>query len=125
MEPGAKLGSVGAHALLGCYYSIDGGEKDLVKSIHHYKLAAIGGHEKARYNLAAMEVNKDRSMKHLVIAATCGYEKSLKEVGKGYKAGLVTKDEYASTLRAYQVSADEMKSVQRTNAIRQNEELNK
>ena len=52
-------------------------------------------------------------MKHWMIAARAGYEKALKKVGEGYKAGHVTKDEYATTLRAYQCSVDEMKSKQR------------
>ena len=83
------------------------------KALHHFNLAAIGGHEKARYNLAAMEVNKDRSMKHFIIAARSGLDESLKKVGEGYKAGYVTKEDYASTLRAYQVSVNGMKSEQR------------
>lgn len=37
-------------------------------------------------------------------------------MGEGYKEGLVTKDEYTMTLRAYKDSMDEMKSDQRTKA---------
>ena len=100
-----------------CHY-LDLNE-DLEKSIHHTLLAAIGGHEAARYALGWYEEqsdNIDRAMKHYLIAAGSGYDKSLKKVGEGYKDGHVSKDEYANTLRAYQVSVDEMKSEQRTKA---------
>ena len=51
-----------------------------------------------------------------MIAANSGCHKSLKSVGEGYKEGLVTKDEYAKTLRACKDSIDEMKSEQRIKA---------
>lgn len=86
------------------------------KTLHHWKLAAIGGHEVARYNLGTMEEDIVKSMKHFTIAARSGFDESLKAVGDGYKDGFVTKDEYANTLRAYQVSVAEMKSAQRTEA---------
>ena len=50
---------------------------------------------------------------HWMIAAKSGYDDALKEVGKGYKHGLVTKDEFAIALRAHKDSQDEMKSTQR------------
>jgi len=84
----------------------------------------MGGHEVARYHLGMMDTvidKMERAMKHFMIAASSGYDKALKKVGEGYKAGHVTKDEYASTLRAYQDSQNEMKSVQRTKAQRQAE----
>ena len=61
--------------------------------------------------------NLNRAMKHFMIAAKSGYDISLKEVGKGYKAGLITKDEYARTLRAYQDIINAMKSEERTEAV--------
>ena len=113
---GAELGSNNAHYNLAiAYYHQD--IKQNGKSIYHWKLAAIGGHEIARHNLGATEEESgdmDRAMKHFMIAARSGYEKSLKEVGNGYKAGYVTKDEYANTKRAYQVCVDEMKSKKRS-----------
>ena len=60
----------------------------------------------------------NRATKHFMIAARAGFEESLKVIGQGYKHGLVTKDEYASTLRAYQVSVNEMKSEERTKAAK-------
>jgi len=80
-----------------------GAEKDIEKVIHHWKLAAIGGHERARYNLGLAELrngNVDiarhfeisaragdgyhrRAMKHFVIAARAGYNDALKGVKEG------------------------------------------
>jgi len=111
----ADLGYPQAHFNLAREYGE--GNHDEEKAIQHYKLAAIGGHELARHNLGVEEYksgNIARANKHFMISARSGYDKSLKEVGEGYKAGQVTKDDYAKTLRAYQVSIDEMKSEGRT-----------
>jgi len=114
----AELGSsIAHHSIAFAYAGGKGVEEDNEKAIYHFELAAIGGHEAARNNLGMIEEgngNMDRAMKHFIIAARCGFDESLSEIGKGYKAGHATKDEYASTLRAYQVSIDEMKSEQRT-----------
>jgi len=118
MNRAAELGSVRAHYNLAlAYWKGDGVEKDTSKAMHHTKLAAIGGHEIARHTLAIEEVkngNMVLAMKHFIIAAKSGEDDSLKKVGLGYKDGLVTKDEYASTLRAYQLSMNDMKSEERT-----------
>ena len=116
----ADLGSISANHTMGrLYYHGRGGvEKDIEKAFHYWKVAAIGGHEVARCSLGIIEMsndNFDRAIKHWMIAAKCGDDKSLKFVGEGYKAGHVTKDEYASTLRAHKDVQDEMKSEQRTN----------
>jgi len=114
----ADLGSCNAHKnIADQYYKGERVEQDTDKAMHHYRLAAIGGHEMARHNLGAIEYNKgnnERAYKHYMIAAKAGMDNALKVVGDGYKYGYVTKDEYASTLRAYQVSVNEMKSKQRT-----------
>ena len=115
----AELGSLTAHYSLAAAYMVGNGvSKDQKLALHHYKLAAIGGHEIARLNLGSIDYNNndgndDRAMKHFMIAASCGYDVALKEVGNRYRDGYITKDEYASTLRAYQNSIDEMKSEQR------------
>ena len=83
------------------------------------KLAAIGGNEVARHNLGLCDYyarNIDRAMKHFMIGAKSGSDRSLKKVGEGYKKGCITKDEYASTLRIYQQTVDQMKSVSREKA---------
>jgi len=91
----AELGSINAHnSLAHAYLSGRGVEKDMNKTEHHWKLAAIGGHEGARLNLGSMDYNDDnidRAMKHYMISAKSGYDKALKLVGEGYKDGYVTK----------------------------------
>jgi len=119
-----ELGSIRAHYNLALAYSVgDDAEKYKEKVIYHYKLAAIGGHEGARYNLGVLEYNEgnmERSYKHYMIAARGGFDKCLKKVGEGYKAGHVSKEDYATTLRAYQSCRNEMKSKQRDIVAAQN-----
>lgn len=116
-KQGAELGSLTAIYQLGvCYFYGKGVEKDENKAIYHWKVAAIGGHERARYYLGALERdsgNMNVAMKHFMIAAKSGYDDALKMIRKGYEDGLVTKDEYAIALRANKDSQDEMKSTQR------------
>ena len=91
-------------------------EQDVEKARYHFEIAAMGGHENARHGLGGIEEglgNAKKGMKHIMYAARCGYDMSMKSIGEAYKVGYVTKDEYASTLRAYQNSIDEMKSEQR------------
>ena len=93
-----------------------GVEVDNKKAEHYYELAAMGGCAKARYNLGTLEYNSrnmNRALRHYAIAVTDGDLDSLDTIKIMYLKGYVTKDDYASTLRAYQVSLDEMKSEQR------------
>lgn len=128
-EQAAGLGSCMAQADIGSsYYRGEGVEKNIEKAICYWKLAAIGGNEKARHNLGTVEVNNgntDQAMKHWMISAKRGVGESLKWVGKGYKAGYITKDDYANALRTYQQTWDEMKSEQRSEARKsfENKEL--
>lgn len=71
--------------------------------------------ELKRFDLSPRSNNKHkfRAKQHLLIAAASGHENALKLVGSEYKSGNVTKDEYTTTLRAYQVSHEGMRSVQR------------
>jgi len=121
----AELGCARAHnALSGAYQHSQGVEKDMEKAMHHCTLAAIGGHEYARHTLGlfeALDGNMSIAMKHFIIAAMSGLEEALKEVGEGYRAGHVTKDEYANTLRSHQDSCEEMKSESRARAIEYSE----
>ena len=83
------------------------------------ELATMNGNVNARDNLGCVEGmagNIDRSMKHFILAAKAGYKPSLESVKLGYKEGVITKDEYANTLRAYQHRHDEMKSDTRDKA---------
>ena len=113
----AELGSVISHFYIALAYEDgEGVEQDEGKAGHHFMLATMGGSEFARHSLGMKEGelgNHCRAMKHYMIAARCGYDDSLEQVGEGYKLGFVTKEEYASTLRAHRASQDEMKSDQR------------
>ena len=93
---------------------------DKKKARHYYELAAMNGSIKARHNLGANEYdagNCHRAFKHFIIAASAGNKPSLDAVKEGYMHGLVTKEEYANTLREYQKSQDEMTSEARDKAL--------
>ena len=91
------------------------------KAKHYYELAAMNGHIDARHKLGvveAQECNNHRAMKHFIIAAKAGRDKSLAVVLKGIMHGDVTKEEYAHTLRAYQKRQQEIKSDEREKAAK-------
>ena len=118
-----KAGELGCaeayHNLGNSYYHGRGVETDLKKAQHYWELAAMCGDLKARHNLAYAECeagNDDRAFKHYIIAAKAGTKESLAYVEMGFKNGFVTKDEYASTLRAYHERHTEMKSDERDKA---------
>ena len=108
------LGHAVAYYNLGCSYGFGFGvEVDMNKAVHYYELAAMGGNILARYNLGNREGtsgNHQRAFKHLIIATRAGHETSLNVVKQGFMKGVVTKDEYGSTLRAYHDRQKEMKS---------------
>ena len=115
-----ELGCAEAYYNLGCSYERGRGvEIDKKKAKHYYELAAMNGSVKSRHNLGAFEhegCDLHRAFKHYIIAARAGCKESLDVVKEGYTVGIVTKDEYANTLRAYQKSQDEMKSEARGKA---------
>ena len=79
----------------------------------------MNGDVGARHDLGCMEGragNHHRAKKYFILAAKAGYKLSLDQVKEGYKRGMVTKDEYANTLRAYQQRHDEMKTDDRDKA---------
>ena len=108
---------------------LGGVQQNKEKALHHWQLAAIGGDEDASYmlgmieedngytNLAEKLSNMKRAMKHFLIAARAGHDGSLEKVGEGFKAGLVTKDDYSLALREFKDSQDAMKSEQRSKAF--------
>jgi hypothetical protein len=113
----ADLGDLGAHYDLGVMYKKgEGVEEDEEKSMRHWETAAIGGHPIARHALALCEEdngNMERAVKHYIIAANLGYEKSMKELWKYYSDGNITKQDLEVTLRSHQAALDAMKSPQR------------
>ena len=52
-------------------------------------------------------------MKHYIIAAKLGDDKSLDKVKLGFQMGLVSKDDYEAALRGHQAAVDATKSAQR------------
>jgi len=118
---GGELGCSTAYFNLGNNYRDGSGvEVDEKMAKHYHELATIGGSVHARHNLACIEWNVgnyDRGMRHFLLAARAGYELSLDSVKVGFKCGLITKDEYANTLRAYQKIHDEMKSDARVKVV--------
>jgi hypothetical protein len=113
----AELGNFEAHFMLGwMYYEGEGVEKDEEKMVYHWEKAAIGGHPHARNNLGYYEEengNKERAVKHFIIAAKLGYDLSMKALWKHYSAGNITKEDSDATLRSHQAAIDAMKSEQR------------
>ena len=116
-----ELGCAAAFFNLGVVYRTGNGVKiDEKKAKHYYELAAMNGFVQARHNLGCVESragNNHRAFKHFIIAARAGNKLSLNTVKQGYMRGLVTKEEYANTLREYQKSQDETKSDARDKAL--------
>ena len=113
----ASLGNMDAHNRLSLlYHDGEGVEKDEKKALHHAEKAAIGGHPIARHNLGWTEAHRgkrDRAVKHWIIAAKLGHEKSLEKLKKGYKDGLVSKEEFTEALRGHKAAIAASKSPQR------------
>jgi len=114
------LGCAEAYSKLGhSFYNGRGEEVDKEKAIHYFELAAMNGNVSARYNLGCVEFNagnNNRAYKHMMIAAKSGHTKALDEIKEGFTTGFFTKEEYKSTLRAYNESLIEMKSESRDKA---------
>ena len=117
----SELGCAEAYNRLGYSFSNGMGvEVDKKKATRLYELAAMKGDVRARHNVGALEGktgNHHRAYKHFLISARAGYKESLDMVKYGYTEGHVTKEEYANTLRQYQMSQDEMNSEARDKAL--------
>eukprot|EP00956_Cyclotella_meneghiniana_P033416 scaffold95859_cov25-Cyclotella_meneghiniana.AAC.1 len=117
----SELECDGADYNLGYFYLNGlGVQKNRKKAIHHYQIAAMMGNIHARHNLACIEVenrNYQCAMKHLMVAARCGWKDSLDMVKLGFRQGYVTKEDFEKTLRDYQASYDETKSEERDRAV--------
>ena len=113
----AELGDAKSYAEIGNAYEIGRGvERDRKKAKHYYELAAMEGDACSRHNLGAIEGiagNTDRALRHYMIAVKYGVSNSLEGIKRMYKCGQVTRDDYAKTLKFYQVYLDEIKSDQR------------
>ena len=116
----AALGDALVHYQLSILYRDGKGVgQDKKRELHHLEQAAIGGNPDARHDLGCTEERRgrmDRAVKHFIIAAKLGYDKSLACVKDLYKAGLVSKDDFAVALRGHQAAVDATKSPQREEA---------
>ena len=60
--------------------------------------------------------NLGRALKHYILAAGGGLNKSLKMIQKMFKKGVATKEDYTQAIRGYQAYLGEIKSDQRDEA---------
>ena len=116
----AELGYSTAYCSIGSVYQSGRGvEIDEKKAKRYYELGAIGGDEIARHSLGLNEAranNKDRALKHWMIAVRDGYADSLDCIKRLYSHGYATKKDYTKALQEYQVYLGEIKSDQRDKA---------
>jgi TPR repeat protein len=112
-----ELGYAGSYFNIGnSYYTGRGVESDVKKAVHYWELAAMGGHVIARHNLGCIEENagnKDRAVKHYMIAAGAGDDDSLEQIRQCFLNGQATKDDFEKALRAHKEAKDKVKSDQR------------
>jgi len=115
-----ELGNAESYHNLGIAYDNGNGvERDETKAAYYYELAAIRGDSYARANLGVESLekgNKDRALKHWMIAVKDGEYRSLQNIKSTYMRGLATKDYYTKALQNYQEYLNEVKSVQRDEA---------
>ena len=113
----AKLGSMDAHFNLSrLYHDGQGVEKNKKKEFYHLEEAAIGGHPHARHNLGRVEESHgkmDRAVKHWIIAANMGCDKSLKKLTQLYRDRIISEEVFGTVLRGHKAAVDATKSPQR------------
>jgi len=113
----AKLGLAEAHSNLGNSYKNGRGVvMNLKKSLHLYQLGAIGGDVLSRHNCGVTEAvsgNMPAAMRHFVLGAMSGYDKSMHCLRIGYEQGYVKKEELDRVLHSHHDAIDELKSEQR------------
>ena len=113
----AALGDVDAHYELSIMYNEGKGvEKDEKKAFYHMEEAAIRGHAYARHNLGVYEGRNgstERAVKHLIIAANLGEDKSLEALKVLYKGNVISKERFAAVLRAHHAAVNAAKSPER------------
>ena len=116
----AELGSIEAvHSLGVAYCRGDGVEKDKDKGAEYYRKAAMQGNVESRFQLGYYEErrgNYGRAVRHFLISAKMGDNKSIEIIKHAFTAGVATKEQYAQALRGYQYAVEEMKSPERDEA---------
>ncbi|EJK59613.1 hypothetical protein THAOC_20134, partial [Thalassiosira oceanica] len=96
-----------------------GVQQDDAKVAHFWTKAAMQGHVLARANLGWLERKKgndDRAVRHYLISAKMGHERSVESIKDAFMAGIATKVQYAEALKGYQDAVEEMKSRDRYEA---------
>jgi TPR repeat protein len=96
-------------------------EGDMKKAKFHNEIAAMAGHEEARYNLGVMEgkmLNLPRAKKHLTIAASAGSYLAMHALVTLFEPGVDNRADIDSILLAYNKSCAETRSEARDNSIR-------
>mmetsp|Transcript_3274 Transcript_3274/g.7255 ORF Transcript_3274/g.7255 Transcript_3274/m.7255 type:complete len:337 (+) Transcript_3274:293-1303(+) len=112
-ERGAELGNLHSMYCLAVNWYRVGEDRDEAMQRKLFEMAAKDGHVWSRHKLGIMERNKLKALKHWLISASSGHDCSIKQIGKLFREGHVTKEEYGSALRAYQTATDNMKSNER------------
>ena len=111
-----KEGSGRAAYILGVAYEHgDGVDKDIDKAIEYYQKGGDLGDAHSFHSAGILLVKKgmlEEAALHYRKAAMCGLSDNniLDYIRHEYKAGIITKEEYAYTLREHQAACNEMKS---------------
>ena len=117
----AELGSIKALSKMGAayYFGRRGLSPDKSKGVRYLESAAMQGGVESRHLLGLGEmcdVKVDRAVRHYLIAAKMGYDKSLDSIKEMFAKGLATKQQYVDALKGYQDAVEEMKSPERDEA---------
>ena len=116
----AELGHAGAYTCIGIAYNRgEGVEVDKKKATHFWELAAMRGDVYANTSLGAQEVmkgNKDRALKHFMIAVKGGESNSLNLIKQMCHIGHATKDDTQRHCNHIKHTWGEIKSAQRDKA---------
>ena len=102
-----------------CYLEGTVVDQNTSKAVEFWEVAAKKGSYYAHSLLASlddMNGNTNGCVEHLKVAASAGHNSSMNYLMDTYKRKLVSKEDLAKTLRAYQASTDEMKSEDREDA---------
>ena len=122
LRESAGFGFPGAQYQLGKYY--DDGEMGLERNeeeaLKYWGKAAEGGHVKARHNIGCTEgMHGDHviAMRHLLLAASGGYKKSMVAQIAFFANGLLQHKDLAKSLQAFYRAGAEMKNEERDQYI--------
>ena len=116
----AELGYALAYGNIGLYYQEGTAvERDMSKALEFHKVAAKKGNVHAHRHMASFyggNNNIQHCIKHLKVSASAGDQESMDDLMAAYKDKLLSKDDLAQILRAFQASLNETKSKDRDNA---------